>query len=175
MIDLDNEIKNSINEVLNFVKGKLQEELIAQGHVLTGNLRDSIDGIIHEAGDFIIGFIEIEDYGLIVDKGVKAKKIPYKRGSGAKSSKYIAALIRFFELRGLSDKEARSAAFATANVHKREGMPTYRSSRFSSNGKRTGFITETIESIGVEVETIMLESISKNVIDKLYQSLEQLN
>lgn len=174
MINLDAEIKSVLNDALVFVVGKLKEELKAQGHVLTGNLLNSIQISFIETGDEIIGGIISEEYGLALDKGVRAKRIPYKRGSGAKSSKYIAALIRFFELRGLGPKNARSAAFATANVHKREGMPTQNSFKYSSNGRRTGWISDTVAKVGVEVDTMVYAGLGTKVVDKIIEHLNNI-
>lgn len=175
MIDISNEIKKSMVIVLDFVKDKMREELIDQGHVMTGTLRDSIDVVIKEAGEYIYGFIEVENYGLVVDGGIKAKKIPYSRGSGAKRSKYIEALIRFFQYKGLALKEARSAAFATANVHKVEGLPTFRSHSFAANGRRTGFIRYTIDVVTPNIDSMMTREIDKNVFDKIISTLESIN
>ena len=57
----------------------------------------------------------------------------------------VAEARMFFEKRGLQGREAIGAAFATARVQKREGMPTVGSYRFSSNGQRKGFASTTLE------------------------------
>ena len=87
-----------------------------------------------------------------------ADRIPFGgsgRGKGGKSA-YIQGLISFWEKRGLSGREAVGAAFATAHVHAREGMPTRASYIHSNTGERTGFvraaIAERIDEIQRSVE-----------------------
>jgi len=129
-----------------------RESLEAQGHVLTGKLRDSINYEIEQTANAITATMFIEDYGLAVEFGVPAANIPYGGNTGkGGTSKYIQGLIRFFELRGLSDREAKGAAFATANKHRKEGMPTRASSAFSQTGKRTEFIKEAIDKEGPRI------------------------
>ena len=84
------------------------------------------------------------DYFKFVDQGVKPSRIPYRsgRGRGGKS-KYIQALIAFWRKKGAADPKA--AAFATAAKHKKEGMPTRNSFKFSRTGKRTEFINEMLK------------------------------
>ena len=96
--------------------------------------------------------MEMENYGVFVEFGVKANRIPFsgRSGKGGKSQ-YIQGLISFFEKRGLSGREAVGAAFATAHVHAREGMPSRASARFSKTGERTGFIKTVLDS---EVKSI---------------------
>ena len=65
------------------------------------------------------------DYMATINTGVTASRIPYSRGSGARSSQYIQGLTNYVKRRmGKSDKEAKSIAFAIASKHKKEGMPT---------------------------------------------------
>lgn len=126
---------------------EFRDELERQGHKLTGSLSNSFEFRISESRDQIISVISFNDYGEYVDRGVMARDIPYsgRTGAGGKS-KYIQGLIRFFQLRGVGGDQAVRAAFATAAVHKREGMPTRASNRFSSVGTRKGFIDRAIES-----------------------------
>jgi hypothetical protein len=56
---------------------------------------------------------------------------------------------------GASDKEALGIAFAIASKHKREGMPTRASARFSQTGKRTGFIEVALLSKEQEIEQVI--------------------
>jgi hypothetical protein len=127
-------------------QGGLRIELKAQGHYLTGRLHDSIQYKITQGGDTVTAVIECEDYGLAMEFGVKSSRIPYTPGGGqGGTSRYIQGLIRFFELRGVTGRDAVSAAFATATVQSREGIPTANSFSFSSNGARTGFASTTLE------------------------------
>jgi len=118
----------------------------AQGHNLTGKAISEIETIVK----FQVNELQITglvlDYMAINNQGVTADRIPYYPGSGRKTSKYIDGLIEYAKKRmGESDKEAKSIAFAIASKHKKEGMPTRASARFSSTGRRTGFIEIALE------------------------------
>lgn len=138
--------KEIIEIISDLIKQDISTKLKEQGHNNTGSLLNSISYKITQTADSIITDFYMNNYGNIVDFGVRANRIPYRRGSGAKKSKYIDGLINYFQSKGLSDAESKRAAFATANVHKQEGMPTKASSRFSKTGERTGFITKVIDS-----------------------------
>lgn len=145
---LDSGFKAVIVEVMTDLRKELRQSQAAQGHRLTGKLEDSIDFEIEESPGEIVAKMYMENYGVFVEFGVSAGNIPYtpgNRGRGG-TSQYIQALINFFELRGLSGREAVGAAFGTATIHAREGMPTRRSARFSSTGERTGFVKTAIEN-----------------------------
>jgi hypothetical protein len=109
--------------------------------------------------------------------GVTAARIPYSPGSGAKTSKYIDGLIRYAKQRmGASDKEAKGIAFAIASRHKKEGMPTVASAKFSSTGKRTGFIEAALDSKEAEFEQIINDAVEEAItvtIDNYYKSVLQ--
>lgn len=135
-----------VAEILQDLIAEFQDELRQQGHVLTGKLVNSMSFRVDEFSSQIIGVIEFEDYGRFVDTGVSASRIPFSGRTGrGGTSDYIQGLIKFFQLKGLSDREAKGAAFATAAVHKREGMPTNASRRFSTNGDRKGFVNKRLE------------------------------
>jgi len=138
--------KEIIEIISDLIKQDISTKLKEQGHNNTGSLLNSISYKITQTADSIITDFYMNNYGNIVDFGVRANRIPYRRGSGAKKSKYIDGLINYFQSKRLSDAESKRAAFATANVHKQDGMPTKASSRFSKTGERTGFITKVIDS-----------------------------
>jgi hypothetical protein len=86
-------------------------------------------------------------YGKYINQGVSAANIPFGRRTGARRSKYIQGLIKYVERRmGVSGREGVSIAFAIANKHKEEGMPTPASAKFSQTGKRTGWLDEALEA-----------------------------
>ena len=141
------DLPDIMREIMGFLQMKLREELAAQGHILTGRLSDSIDFQVSETPVGVVGTMMFEDYGINIELGVSADKIPFtpgRRGKGGRS-RYIEGLISFWKKRGLSGREAISAAFATATKHKRERMPTRSSYAFSRTGKRTGFVREVLQ------------------------------
>lgn len=143
------DIIDALDAAMKHLQKQLREELREQGHYLTGALQNSIEYRIYPRGTtVVVAEMMALDYGVFMELGVPASRIPYSGGrqGGGGKSKYIQGLITFFQKRGLGEREAMSAAFATANVQKREGMPTNGSFAFSSNGRRTGFVSETLEN-----------------------------
>ena len=142
-----------------YIKKYLSIELKQQGHYLTGGLERSIQGEIKNIvnGSSLEG--SMANYGFIVDAGTAPSKIPYSENSGATTSKYISGLTNYFKLRGLSEKEAKRAAFATAKVQKKEGMPTRNSYSYAKNNERREFIEHTNKQIENKVDTMVFNSI----------------
>ena len=169
---------NAIADALKAVSArsirKFQDQIDAQGHNLTGRLKGSFETITTSTDSGIKADIMVEGYGQFVDQGVKANRIPYsgRSGRGGKS-KYIEGLKDFFIKRGRGATEALRAAFATAAKHRREGMPTRASYRFSRNGKRTDFITGEIPGIETDlvqtVEGTVAISLETAIIGKFRQ------
>ncbi len=133
----------------------------AQGHNLSGKAISEIETVIKfEINELRITGLVL-DYMAINNQGVPANKIPYYPNSGRKESEYINGLIKYAKRRmSASDKEAKSIAFAIASKHKREGMPTRASAKFSSTGKRTGFL----ETAMAKVEPDLLKLIERSII-----------
>lgn len=133
----------------------IQQELKDQGHYNTGKLAESLEASVSQTSDGADLDIQMNDYHVFVEKGVKAGRIPFggRKSKGSKTSKYIQALINFFRSKGKSEKESKSAAFATAHAHKAEGMPTSGSKAYSSNGRRLKFIDEATQ-VSKQIETI---------------------
>ena len=138
-------IKTELEKIMKQLQKELRKELRQQGHYLTGNLEQSITYEVKTTTSGYTGVMYAADYSIAINLGVRPEKIPYggRTGRGGKSL-YIEGLISFFRRRGLPEKAAQGAAFATATIHKREGMPSRSSFRFSKNGRRTGFVTQVI-------------------------------
>lgn len=140
------------------LKAKIQAELEQQGHRLTGSLEKSLQYTIKPVGDGYSAVMYSADYGIYLEFGVRSARIPYsgRTGRGGKS-KYIEGLTVYFQRRGLPQREAQRAAFATAAVHKREGMPTRASFRFSRTGERTGYVRNVLTSNLDEIAGIIAQ------------------
>jgi len=147
----------------------------AQGHELSGSAVKQMETVVK----FEINTIVIEglvpDYMAINNEGVPSNKIPYYPGSGRKTSKYIDGLIDYVKRRmGKSDKEAKGIAFAIASKHKQEGMPTKASARYSSTGKRTGFIEQALDKSSPKFIELIENAITFSVettIESYYKSI----
>jgi len=152
---LKDDILRRFAQTLEALADRGRKRLAEQGHVATGKLLRSIEAqITSDDIDRLVGSIYAEDYGLIVDQGVPAGRVPFNPGSGARSSKYIEALLDWIDVikPGLVDRERRSFAFAIANAHKREGIPTAASSRFSKDGTRLNWIESSFADQEEEIE-----------------------
>ena len=137
--------RKKIEDAVKLLSTGFKQELISQGHNNTGKLVDSVSYEIEVVATSIIAYMYMEDYGFAVNQGVQANRIPYKKGSGNKSSKYIDGLIDYFKKKGLGAVDSKRAAFATANKHIVEGMPTRGSFAYSNNGRRTKFVEATLQ------------------------------
>lgn len=139
-------------------------EIKAQGHSLTGALEASVNGKITETNTSC----QILDYGHILDEGTSPSRIPFSGTTGkGGTSKYIQGLVSFWQLKGLSAKEALSAAFATAKVQKKEGMSTAASRRFSKNGQRQNFIGNVINAKEPEIDKVATTGMDQ-IFEQLY-------
>lgn len=163
-----------MTEVMTLLRGNLRSQAEAQGHKLTGRLSESIEFEVFSDDSGVIGRMYAEDYSSVLEFGVTAERIPYSGRSGRGGvSQYIQGLISFWEGQGLSGREATGAAFATAAVHPREGMPTRNSYQFSSTGARTGFIRTTIEETTPDIEQIILDKYGVRLQLNFAQTLRQ--
>jgi hypothetical protein len=146
-----------------------------QGHELTGSAVKQMETMVRmEINTLIIeGFVP--DYMAINNQGVTAARIPYYPNSGRPPSKYISGLIDYVKRRmGKSDKEAKSIAFAIASKHKKEGMPTKTSARFSKTGKRTGFIEQALDKNSqkfVELIEVSVAATVEVLVESYYKSI----
>lgn len=150
-ITIMDKLDNIAQEIIQLIG----DEWIKQGHDLTGAF---VQGLSYEIVDNIIYIYDTTNsgYGKILNAGVSADRIPFSPGSGAKTSKYIQGLVRYAKLRmGANDKDALSIAFAIAHKHKKEGMPTEDSARFSKTGKRTQFVEDATTEVDKIVEKYM--------------------
>lgn len=150
------DIKPILENVMQLMQGRFRASLKAQGHVNKGNLSDSIAYTVEVSGDIGIGKMELADYGIYVNVGVSASRVNYP----------IQVMIDWWQDRGLSEREATRAAWATRAVHKREGIPTRASARFSETGDRLGFVEAAVEQSLEEIGAL---------IEQQYGSLIELN
>jgi hypothetical protein len=147
----------------------------AQGHELSGSAVKQMETVITEEINAIVIEGLVPDYMAINNSGVTAARIPYTPNSGRPPSKYISGLIDYVKRRmGKSDKEAKGIAFAIASKHKKEGMPTKTSARFSKTGKRTGFIEQALDKNSAKFVELIENAITLSVettIESYYKSI----
>jgi len=126
------------NKIGRLIILSLQKELMGQGHKATGNLVNSFEQNVIELPNAMVLEILMDDYGTYVNSG---------RSSGGKKVP-IDVLIKWIERRGIAsgDKEVKNAAFAIQQKIWQEGSPTKNSFKFSTNGRRAGFIDFVIDN-----------------------------
>lgn len=152
---LDRAISAAVTKLLDHAVKVVKQELLDQGHKLTGSLIDTIRAEVEIKRKMILGLVWMNEYFPYLEFPLPPEKVPYSPGSGAKSSKVVAALEKYWRRRGLAPGEARRASFATLNKWKQEGRPTRASFRFSKNGRRTGFLTASIAEIEASADLVL--------------------
>ena len=142
------EFKETFESALTDMADSGKKELLRQGHKATGSLIKSVEPKVASTQlTKMVGVILANDYGLIVDGGVKASRVPFSGVGGGGTSQYIQALIEWANIvrPSLTDEETKSFVFAVANTHRREGIPTNGSFSYSENGRRTEWIRYGLE------------------------------
>ncbi len=114
-----------LDEADQIIIDELAKSFNKERHFLTGKLIDDIATDVEvKKGGFVVSYLTYK-YGVYLNNGVTAARIPYTRGSGAARSLYIEGLMKYVRLRmGISDeKTVKSVAFAIATEQKKRGMP----------------------------------------------------
>lgn len=150
-------------------------EFKQQGHELTGAFEREIQSKYEKTLFGTTIQILMPYYGRYLERGVPAARIPFSPNSGRPHSKYIEALIGYAKLRMnvSSEKEATSIAFAIAKKHKKEGMPTKASARFSTTGKRIEFIDDATPEIEKEINKYLLLNMQVAIETILYNAIKK--
>lgn len=141
-----------INEII-------KKEMAAQGHHLIGSMEESLVSQIGKKGkaDTMEGFAV--HYTKFVNEGFPASSANYGQ---------VPFLIDYFKKRGLAEKEATAAAFATVRVWMKEGMPTQASKRYSSTGSRTNMIENAFAGNESKIDDFITSGIDF-VVDEHYR------
>jgi len=138
-----------LQPIARFLQQEVITELEQQGHIATGNLKDSIEAAIEEyAGGFkIVG--RYLYYGEYVDTGRKpgTKRVP------------IDALIAWIRVKkiNLNGKRERDVAFAIQTAIFKKGIPT------DGDDKKKRFVSRTLEATEGELKA-MIESVFYRIV-----------
>lgn len=137
---------------------EIRNQILLQGHNMTGALSKSVEYEVKDVPEGVVIQFLLNSYGVPVNTGVPAPRIPYGKPTGAKVSKYIQGLIRFAKIRfRVTEKQAKGIAFAIARKHIKEGLPTLGSYRFSKTGMRTEYIEAAIKKEELNILAIIGE------------------
>jgi hypothetical protein len=141
------EIYDKIDEI---IIDALASSFVAHGHFMTGKIIEDIEIKRQESRDGTDIDYYMYPYGAYLERGVKADRIPFSPGSGAKHSMYIEGLISYVKMKySVSDvKKATSIAFSIAHTHLRHGMP------FRTGGKGTKWILDAISEAEQKMDSL---------------------
>lgn len=179
-LKLAQQLKANLETLGFYLVDELQNELMQQGHKATGALIQSIEYEIEIFNNELSLAISYLEYGLIMENGVSPQRIPFGGGAkGGDTSKYISSLMDWIRQKGLEreEKSIKSFAFAIAQKHRKEGLPTQGSYKFAKNGRRLGFqkyvITENRNKINELIGKDLAQSVSASldtVISKIQKA-----
>lgn len=147
-------IERGLEVIGAFLKERFIAELLAQNHSASGDHIDSIKYEVEKTGDgFELVFTHLK-YGDTLETGTSAGRyVP------------IAALMDWIETKGIATGEIdiKRAAFAIRQAIYNEGTPTSGSYKHSKNGRRTEWITQTIEENKVKINEKLVLIVGQNV------------
>lgn len=140
----------------------IKKEWRDQGHRASGKMIKSVNSFVADLLEETEIRITHIFYGRYQEKGIKPSAIPYSKGSGKNTYKFIDSLIEWIKLRKIAGplfKDIKSTAFAIATNMKKQGMPTSGSFQFSKNGRRTGAISHVARVYKNEITEHINESL----------------
>lgn len=163
-LQLAQQLKENLETLGDYLTQELRNELAQQGHKATGSLINSIDYEVEFFKKELSLAISYLSYGVVMDKGVSPQRIPFGKGGGS-VSKYINALMDWIKQKGIETKEKniKSFAFAIAQKHKKEGLPTRGSYKFSKNNRRLGFQKFVINDNQEKIEDLIGKDLAQAV------------
>lgn len=161
------QLQTIFDKALDLAIQEIQEELRNQGYGGGPLEKDIVKKLVQAEG--LTGELWMNFYYQWVNNPTPGARIPFsgRTGKGG-TSKYIQALIDFFKRKGA--KNAISAAFATAYTQKREGRPTRGSYRFSRNGKRTGFLQESLPRIQERIFSLISQEVERYIQLEIFKT-----
>lgn len=128
--------ESQLADFLDFLCDALRNEIKAQGHEDTGELVKSIRYEMKRTGNKISATIFAAEQIDYINRKLRFRGV---------SRAQVDALTKWWKRKGKNDKEAKSAAWATAKAHEKQGMPTRGSYAFSKNNRRIGALQNSID------------------------------
>lgn len=137
-----------------------EKELKAQGHKDTGTLIQSLRSeVSNRLNEKVSISYFSEQYGIYVDKGVKAANVKY--------SPYVLLDWAARKRPSLSQKELLGFVVATKKKHEKTGIPSPNSFSFSQNGRRKEWIQYGVDEVDYNRK---LDPILERFVDALVKS-----
>jgi hypothetical protein len=125
----------------------IRKEARAQGHFLTGAFESSLTATVTKAGNETVIEGEALYYQKYLEDGFLAKSA---------SMKQFPFLVKYWQLRGLTVKDAKRAAAATIRKWMKEGMPTAASHSHSSTGSRQDQIKTAFQKSEKKIDSAII-------------------
>jgi hypothetical protein len=150
-----------VQQIANLALQAVAIQWKAQGHNLTGNAIQQLETRIVAGADIVIqGYVV--DYMAELNEGTKAKDIP-KRGT-SEYDRLIVKLSDYARKRGMQGKRTyEQIAEAIVSTWYKEGKPSKASARFSSTGKRTGFIEAALDGVEPELAQLIERGVEESI------------
>lgn len=153
-MDLTSIIRSAAKEIV----AGLKDEFEQQGHKATGKGLDSIHEVIEQTDSgFLIKIVAL-DYLIYVNMGRDAGKMP----PVSKIKEWVKVVIT------QDEQAAESIAWAIAKTIEKEGIPTSGAYRYSSNGRRVGFIDYVRNTLVNEVLERMARRVEKEAASSFF-------
>lgn len=160
-----------LRDISEMLRQMLIKELEEQGKRNTGELADSIRYEIQATSKAVVSYFYAKDYWKQQEEGVPASEFEDMLSSNA-FLEYVQKLAKYFESMGYGTSEAYRFGINTANKHTEEGMPTEASRRFSTNGRRTGFVSYTLETSAAKLEQAFILKADNEILKTFRNIIE---
>lgn len=152
-------LRNNLMLTAEFAANSIRDELAAQGHRASGKTEKAIRTRVTLELSSAVARAEVlvPEHVMILDKGVRASRVPFGGRSGGRESRYIQKLLEWSRdvKPSMTEKDRKSFVFAIAHTAKKEGHPTRGSFRFSSNGRRTNWSEHAIRRKRGQIKSIL--------------------
>ena len=147
-----------LQQVADFIKREIQDELVAQGHEATGRLKESISVEVTQAFDLISIDGRFVKYGKYVDTGT--------RGGGWIPFDDLIEWVRIKRIRFSGKSEKQTAKLIQWAVFKK-GSPT------DGDSRKKRFVSGTLERIEPDISVKIQEIVSGYLEFEFYNMIER--
>ena len=142
--DLQEKIVPTVRKVMELFRDYIKKEGQDQGHRDTGKMLDTLEIVVNEESGQVTGKLLAEGYSVFVQTGIAAGRVNYP----------IRVMVDWWKRKGLNEKDATRAAWATRTKHKREGIGTKAANAFSKTGKRVNFVSDGLAKALFEAQNL---------------------
>ena len=163
MADLQEKIAPTVRKVMELFRDYIKKEGEDQGHRDTGKMLDTLEIVVNEESGQVTGKLLAEGYAVYLETGIRADRVNYP----------ISVMVSWWRRKGLGEKDATRAAWATRANHKKFGIPSKASNAFSKTGKRINFVSDGIQKALFEAQNLFekeLETVIEFEISEYFRA-----